>query len=55
MAGVLIPLAPLLRTELRPGETLLASGIIADREREVTEVFESAGLGVAGRTAEGDW
>ena len=39
VAGVLI-LAPLLRAELRPGGTLLASGIIVDREREVTEVFE---------------
>ena len=55
IAGVLIPLAPLLRDELRPGGTLLASGIFIDRETEVTAAFEAAGLRVGDRTAEGDW
>lgn len=55
IAGVLIPLAPGLRDELRPGGTILASGIFIDREREVAAAFEAAGLRVEGRTDEGDW
>jgi ribosomal protein L11 methyltransferase len=55
IAGVLVPLSPALRDELRPGGTLLASGIFVDREAEVCEAFEAAGLVVGERTAEGDW
>ena len=55
IAGVLVPLAPALRDELRPGGTLLASGIFMDREAEVRTAFESVGLVVGERTAEGDW
>lgn len=55
IAGVLVPLAPLLAAELRPGGTLLASGIFADREPEVQGAFEAAGLTIAGRSAEGEW
>ena len=55
IAGVLVPLAPLLRDELRPGGTLLASGIFVDRETEVVDAFEAAGLVVEDRTSEGDW
>jgi ribosomal protein L11 methyltransferase len=38
-----------------PGGTLLASGIFVDRERDVREALEAAGLTVAGRRSEGDW
>ena len=55
IAGVLVPLAGALRDELRPGGTLLASGIFVDREAEVRGAFEAAGLTVVGRSAEGDW
>jgi ribosomal protein L11 methyltransferase len=55
IAGLLVPLAPALRDELRPGGSLLASGIFVDREPEVVRAFEAAGLGIAGRSAEGDW
>jgi ribosomal protein L11 methyltransferase len=55
IAGVLVALAGDLEAELRPGGTLLASGIFIDREGEVREAFEGAGLLVRGRTAEGDW
>ena len=55
IAGVLVPLAPLLRDELVPGGTLLASGIFVDRETEVREAFERAGLLLGERSAEGDW
>jgi ribosomal protein L11 methyltransferase len=55
IAGVLVPLAGRLRGELRPGGTLLASGIIGDREDEVRDAFVEAGLAITGRTSEGDW
>lgn len=55
IAGVLTPLAGALRDELRPGGTLVASGIFIDREAEVRSAFETAGLVSAGRSAEGDW
>ena len=40
-----------LRDELRPGGTLLASGIFVDREAEVRAAFEAAGLAVTDRLA----
>ena len=55
IAGVLVSLAGGLRDELRSGGTMLASGIFIDREAEVRGAFESAGLDVVGRSAEGDW
>jgi ribosomal protein L11 methyltransferase len=55
IAGVLVPLAPALRDELRPGGTLVASGIFVDRETDVRETFESAGLTVVDRSVDGDW
>jgi ribosomal protein L11 methyltransferase len=55
IAGVLVPLAPRLRDELRPGGTLLASGIFSDHEGEVGDAFVAAGLAITGRTSEGDW
>jgi ribosomal protein L11 methyltransferase len=55
IAGVLVPLAPALHDELRPGGTLVASGIFIDREGDVRAAFEAAGLVVAGRLMEGDW
>lgn len=55
IAGVLVPLAPALGEELRPGGALLASGIFIDREAEVRAAFEASGLGVRSRTVEGDW
>lgn len=55
IAGVLVPLAGALRGELRPGGTIVASGIFIDRESEVRSAFEAAGLRLGGREAEGDW
>jgi ribosomal protein L11 methyltransferase len=55
IAGVLVPLAAPLAAELRPGGSLVASGIFIDREGEVAAAFEAAGLRVRQRTAEGDW
>ncbi|HEY8817400.1 MAG TPA: 50S ribosomal protein L11 methyltransferase, partial [Candidatus Limnocylindrales bacterium] len=55
IAGVLVPLAAALRDELRPGGSLLASGIFVDREAEVASAFEAVGLEIRGRSDEGDW
>lgn len=55
IAGVLVPLASFLYDELRPGGTLLGSGIFIDREDEVRTAFEAAGLQIAGRSSEGEW
>jgi ribosomal protein L11 methyltransferase len=55
IAGVLVPLAPALMAELRPGGVLVASGIFIDREAEARSAFEAAGLVIQARTAEGDW
>jgi ribosomal protein L11 methyltransferase len=55
IASLLVTLADGLREDLRPGGTLLASGIFADREAEVAAAFGARGLSVARRWAEGDW
>lgn len=55
VAGVLVPLADALHDELRPGGTLVASGIFIDRVTDVRAALESAGLVVEGRSTEGDW
>ena len=55
IASVLIALAAALRDELRPGGTLLSSGIFEDREADVRAAFEVAGLAVTARTVEGEW
>jgi ribosomal protein L11 methyltransferase len=55
IAGLLVTLAPALHDELRPGGSLLASGIFIDREMEVGAAFAAAGLDVTGRTVEGEW
>lgn len=55
IASVLVALATDLAAEVTPGGRLLASGIFVDREAEVQAAFESAGLRVVRRDAEGDW
>ena len=55
IASLLITLADGLVADLRPGGTLLASGIFVNREADVVEAFRARGLEIAGRMAEGDW
>ena len=55
IAGVLVPLAPLLAGEVRPGGVLLASGIFVDREAEVRAAFAAVGFDVSSRSGEGEW
>jgi ribosomal protein L11 methyltransferase len=55
IAGLLVRLARGLHAELRPGGTLLASGIFMDRETEVRDAFVAAGLEPTRRREDGDW
>lgn len=55
IASLLISLADGLVADLRPGGTLIASGIFATREAGVVEAFAARGLELANRWAEGDW
>jgi ribosomal protein L11 methyltransferase len=55
IAGVLVPLARGLYAELRPGGSLVASGIFVDREAEVRMALEAAGLEPTDRSVDGDW
>ncbi len=55
IASLLVTHADGLVADLRPGGTLLASGIFANREAEVATAFEARGLAVGRRWTEGDW
>ena len=55
IASVLIALADGLVEDLRPGGTLLASGIFENREAEVAAAFAARGLTIEHRWTEGDW
>jgi ribosomal protein L11 methyltransferase len=55
IASVLIRIADGLAAELRPGGRILASGIFIDREAEVRDAFEAAGLAIARVDREGEW
>ena len=55
IASLLVALADGLVADLRPGATLLASGIVANREPEVVSAFQDRGLSIALRWTEGDW
>lgn len=55
VADVLIALAPAIPGFLAPGGHLIASGIIAEREAEVTAAFEKQGLIMEHRDEEKGW
>ena len=55
IASLLVRLADGRVEDLRPGGTLIASGIFANREADVVEAFTARGLTIAGRWSEGDW
>ncbi|MCG8353292.1 MAG: 50S ribosomal protein L11 methyltransferase [Chloroflexales bacterium] len=55
IAKVLAILAPDLATALAPGGTLISSGIIIDREEEVTLALAAAGLHLTERRRESEW
>jgi ribosomal protein L11 methyltransferase len=55
IASLLVSLADGLVEDLRPGGTLVASGIFITREASVVEAFAARGVVVAQRWEEGDW
>lgn len=55
VADVLIAMAPLFRRWLRPGGTLLVSGILAGRAQEVIDALTGAGFASDLLRAENDW
>ena len=55
IASLLVRLAPELAAEVRPGGTLIASGIFRDREPDVVTALTAVGLAVVERAEEGDW
>jgi ribosomal protein L11 methyltransferase len=55
IASLLVTLADGLVADLRPGGTLLASGIFENRKADVVAAFEARGLVVERRWTEGDW
>jgi ribosomal protein L11 methyltransferase len=55
LADVHVLLAPYLQRALKPHGLLLTSGIIANREADVAEVFVAAGLQPVEQLREGDW
>lgn len=55
IASVLVELAPQLRAWLRPGGILISSGIILDREIEVSLAYAAAGLQPIARHVAGEW
>jgi ribosomal protein L11 methyltransferase len=56
VAGLLIELASDLKAVVNPaGGRLLAGGIFSDREADVRQAFESVGMRLIDRGADGDW
>lgn len=55
IARVIAQLAPALVRAVRPGGTLIASGIIAERRAEAEEPLRAAGLQDIREMVEGDW
>lgn len=55
VAAVLVELAPRLAAHTAAGGTLLASGIIAEREDEVRAALGPAGFSLAERLTDGEW
>ena len=52
---VVIDLAQHMKSAVRSGGSLLASGMVVDKGPQVAEVLEAAGLSVDGVTQVGDW
>ena len=55
VASLLVELAPRLAEHTRPGGTLIAGGVLADRGAEVTAALRAVGLATVQRLPDGDW
>lgn len=55
LADVLVPLTPVIVSQLKAGGIYITSGIIDDKEGVVTEAVEKAGLEVLAVNYQGEW
>lgn len=55
LAGVLVPLTPVIVHQMKPGAVYITSGILDVKEKEVVDAVEKAGLTVVEITHQGEW
>jgi ribosomal protein L11 methyltransferase len=55
VADVLVAIAADLRARVALGGTLIAAGIVAEKEQRVVDAFAAAGLKAVGRDQQDDW
>lgn len=55
LAEVLVPLTPVILSQLKPGGIYITSGIIDDKEELVVETIKKCGLQVLEITYQGEW
>ena len=55
LAEVLVPLTPVILSQLKPGGVYITSGIIDDKEDLVVETVKKCGLTVLEVTHQGEW
>lgn len=55
LADVLIPLTPVIVNQMKPGAVYITSGIIDNKEKDVTEAVKGAGLRVLEVNRQGEW
>ena len=55
LAGVLVPLTPVIVNQMKSGAIYITSGIIEGKETVVQKAMEDAGLTVIDTTAQGEW
>lgn len=55
LAGVLVPLTPVIVHQMKPGAVYITSGILDVKEQEVVRAVEQAGLTVEEITRQGEW
>lgn len=55
LADVLVPLTPVIMSQLKPGGIYITSGIIEDKEETVVNCVREAGLEVVEVTHQGEW
>ena len=55
LADVLVPLTPVILSQLKPGGVYITSGIIDDKEETVVNAVKAAGLEVLEVTHQGEW
>ena len=55
LAGVLVPLTPVIVDQLKPGGLYITSGILDVKEAEVRQAVENAGMTVLEVTRQGEW